>query len=754
MGFKQISPDQVVDDEGNTYYSPFLNYDPSKVPVLSPPEVQERPDLPPLAALQTPPEVPPNLPSMRGDGAIEVYPNRDYKAAAPEQPSLQQGMKNAKAAADGPRNAAMVGDVAAFSVVGGTAKSDEDMARIMGGQAERKAQTAQAEAAASRIVAEGEIAKSRRVAELTLETADQYDQHVNKIMQESKSRWDDWKKRNDAASKALVDPRHAFSDMSTLSRVGWALAFLGAGLQGGAQVQGVQQAVNKLVDNDIAAQKLNIENRREGLNAEKGALLEQDKIGRDSVADWYAARQLRLTAIGKQLDANIAAMGLPAAQAAGLLKARDAIEAEVIKGQQHVADHYFEQGKDKAKYAHEIYLERLKSQLRMEEDKLKESLKKGDSVDTLPTDTQLGLQMVDRKTGQRVEGGRIPLKVKGEKAVEAGKVLSDANYEASQLRDAKKSLKSMSTTDIARGGTAEFASTVTELIQARAVRYNGHRLTDHDLEVSATEVLGAPVTVNNGVITNMARVIKQVGGTKEGIEKVFDRELRNLSTQTMNRLHPYIDSAAAQKYDIQFNLQDTNVNEPSKEPDDINTAVTKAAGGADTSDLLVPGARPPVVKDVKNPVEAAENLQYSYEKSKGRGKQGGLPVLQSDEESKVAQATAAFEKAPADDIIRLSQAYLRDKKLSEEAKHEIRVEAQQALLKAIATEAKVREEAAGEFREMNKKLDSAEGRSRTYTYPNAFVPGTDTPTPEFEKFLHTDLVDEMRRRAGLEARPR
>lgn len=745
MGFTQVDETTVRDDEGNTYFSPFLNYNPAAVQAPTPP--------PTPPSLEDPRLIPQTLPSMENSPAPTQAPAKDYRLDLGPT-DTQKKVKDSRAQVEAERAAAMTGDVSSFSKAGGVAKTDEDMARILGRQAENKAETARAESAAAKIKQDEEIKKNRRIAELTLETANEYDKHVADVMKDSKSRWDAWKKRSDEASKNLVDPQNAVTNMSTLSKAGWALAFLGAGMQGGAQVQGVMSALNKIVEDDINAQRANIDNKRQGLDAEKSMLLQQDKLGKESIEDWYAAKQLRLTAIGKQLDAKIAEVGQPAALAAGLLQARDAIEAEVIKGQQTIANHFFEQGKQKAGFAHDIYMERLKSKLRREEDEYKESLKKGKAGDgdTLPTGTGLGLQMVDRQTGQKLSGGTIPIKVKGEKAVEAGAILSTANEEASELRDIQKMLESMSSADLARGGTPEFKSAVKNAIQQRARRDNGARISDRDIPNAARAEFG--VIMEDSLALNTADALRMVGPYKEGVQKAITRHQRNLASKTENKLQPYIDSETAQKYEIKYNPQDTNVPEPGGEPDDINTAITKAAGDADVSDLKVPGPRAAVTKDEKHPVEFLENEMYRREKEKGRGKQGGLPRIQPEEAEKVDQASAAFQFAPADDIIRMSKAYLRDKTLSEEAKHEIRIEAQQAILKATAVESKVQEEAADRFREMHKKLDSAEGRSRTYRYPATHVPGTDKPTPEFEKFLHTDLVDEMRRRAGLTPRSR
>lgn len=752
MGFKQIDENTVEDDEGNTYYSPQTNTD-KPVPeapgsgtglVPLPEDKDALPTLDTLRDYKT-------LPSMAGSeatsvssGSIPGPASKDFKV---DISKFGKPTVTPQAA----RNAAMTNDVSSFSAAGGTAQTDEDMARMLGGHAEHEADTAKAKMAAATITAQGQIDKQKVMAGLIMDTAGQYDAHVAKIMDESRARWNDWKKRNDTAAAGLIDPRHAMTKMSTLSRAGWIISFLGAGMQGGAQVQGVQGALNKLVEEDMAAQKFNVENKRQGLESEKTMLVEQDKLGKDEVADWYAAKNLRLTAIGKQLDAKIAEMGLPAAQAAGLLGARDAIEKEVLKGQQHVADHYNEKANKKIQYAHEAYMERLKSNLRMTEDAFKEKLKQDDKGDTLPTSTQLGLQMVDRKTGQALAGGKIRLKVKGEKAVEAGNILANANEMASGLNNATRLIKEMSPLDLVRGGTPELASTLKELILNRAKLYNGSRLSDKDVEVAAQSLFG--INMEGGVISNSASAIKAVGPYKEGVLKAIERESRDLATKAGNKLQPYIDSDTAEKYDITYNPQGVDVPPISDKPDDLNTAIVKAAGGANTNDLVVPGARPPVTKDTGKLTETSEPelAEFESEKTKPRGAQGGLPRLQTpDEESVVEKATEAFSKAPADDVLRLAQGYLRNKSLSEEAKHEIRLEAQEAIKEANKIEAAVREEAMQKF---TNNVEAGEGGQ----YVNAKDIVTNEKgeyTEAFKKYLESDLVNEMRRRAGLEARPR
>jgi hypothetical protein len=649
-------------------------------------------------------------------------------------------------------------DPTRFAAAGGQVKSDEDMARMLGVQAEHRAQTGEAQGALADITARGEIQKNKQMADLTMRTADEYDQHVQSLMSDANRRWADWKTRNQAAADQQVDPKHAFHNMSTLSRIGWVLSFLSSGLgsNGGAGVDQVQNQLNKLVEQDMAAQSANIANKRKGLESEKDMLQEQDKMGKDAISDWYFAKNLRFQAVGKQLDAEIAAMGLPAARAAGKLAARDAVEKLLLDGEEKIGQHYFTSAERKAGEAHAVYMARLQSQLRMTEDLYKEQLKAGaDKGDTLPTGTNLGLQMVDKSTGQAVPGGKVKLRVKGEKAVEAGQILSSANEEGSLLKSAADKLQGMTTADLLRGGSAEFRSIVQDLVQARAVRDNGHRITDQDILRAGEEELGA--AMRNSIIGTGKDAITRVGGYKEGIQKTIDTQRRNLATKTVNKLSPYIDSDDAQKYNLKFNINDTQVVKPSETPDDMNTALTKAAGGGPVSDLVVPGPRVPVGVDVPTPLDTQI---YQAEKVKGRGNQGGLPRLSDDEEAKIDRASAAFQNAPVDDILRLAKAYLRDPGLSTEAKKEIRVESQAALQVASEREDAIREEAlktytgAGRTGKAQSEEDVGRILMNSPDAPKSAYDASGNFTEDFRRYLESDLVNQMRKRAGLEPRSR
>jgi hypothetical protein len=749
MPFQQVDDNTVMDDQGNTYFMPFpgspsgLGLPSEPAQTTDPgPSPQTLPDGTPI-----PPVTPYTPPAMAAQPENFYQPDKDFALTLQTQPG--PGSKPNKNQVQQSNNSLMTNDVTAFSQAGGAAKTDEDFARMVGGHAAHEAQTAQAVSTSRAITAQGQIEKMKTQAAMVLQTADEYDKKVNSLMTDANNRWEDWKKRNDQAASQLISPDHAFNSGSRLSKVNWGLYMLGAGLQGGQSVDNAMNLINKMVEEDIAIQKFNTENKRKGLDEERLAIQEQDKIGKDQLSEWYFAKNLRLQAVGQSLDAKIAEMGRPAAQAAGLLQARDAIEKEVLKGQEHVGDHFFEKAKQQSSQAHDIYMERLKASLKKDEEAFKHRLSQ-DKNDTLPTNTQLGLQMVDKATGQVVPGGKIPLKVKGEKAVEAGQITSQANEEASQLRDVQAELKGLSTADLLRGGTPKFKAMVKDLIQTRAVRDNGHRLSDADVDRAAQEEFG--VVMKDSIARNTTDAMRMVGPYKAGLEKTIDMQLRNLSTKTMNRLQPYIDSDTAQAYDIQYNVQGTHVPEQNPEADDLNTAITKAAGPGDASDLLAPGPRPPLEKDELP--KPGDVQKYKEEKAKGRGFEGGLPIIPEQQEDKVNQAAATFSHATVEDIIKLSGAYLRNPKLSPETKHEIRMESLEALQTAKERESAVLEEAIKEYGKTHHSAEAVDNNGVVVGADpeDAYKPNSNEFTDEFEKFFNSGLVDEMRKRAGLEPR--
>jgi hypothetical protein len=751
MPFNRVDDNTVTDDQGNSYFMPVgtPGVDPGPSPLPTQDPSQDMSALFSPGFLDSQGAAPEPAPVNPYEGQVTAQPQAkpDFQVD-PGQFGSDLRPKPLPTAAQQTqaRNSLLTNDPAQFAANGGQVKTSEDMARVLGGHAQHEMEAFQAKQQAEAISGAAQLEKMKADAGLINDTADQFDKTVQGIRADSEKRWGDWKKRNDEAAKSLVDPSHAFADGGTASQINWRLMFAGGALVG--NLPEVMNSMSKMVDQDIAAQKASMENKREGLTAEERMLVEQDKTGKDAIENWQFSRNLRYQAILKQIDIKIAQIGAPAAQKAGLLAARAAAEKELVAGDQHIYDKFQTEAQEKVKMSHEAYMARLQSQLRMNEDLFKKKLSAGEEKgDTLPTGTGLGLNATDLATGQPFTG-QIHLKVKGEKAVEAGQLLSQANEEASQLRSVQKMIGGLTSLQLKRGGTPEFKSAVKDLIQTRAVRDNGHRLSDADVDRAAQEEFG--VVMKDSLSANEIDAARMVGPYREGLLKTIDNQLRNLSTKTTNKLQPYISSEDAQRYHFQYNPQETSVPAPGSAPDDLNTAITKAAGGADVSDLTVPGPRPPVTSDV--PSFAKDELsQYQAERTAGRGVANGLPSLDPKQEEVVNQAVASFSKASPDDIIRLAAGYLRRPGVSEESKHEIRLEAQEAMADAVTREQAAVSAAAERFESVRAPGPGSRfsGKNTAHAYEQDGQPSVD-----FQKYLNSGVLDEMRKRAGLEPRKR
>jgi hypothetical protein len=90
-----------------------------------------------------------------------------------------------------------------------------------------------------------------------------------------------------------VDPNHFYASKSTLEKIGLALS-LGLGAAGAALSHGensAQKIVDAAINNDIQAQTVNIENRREGLKNAQGLLAEKWRMFGDKEKGIAAAKQ-------------------------------------------------------------------------------------------------------------------------------------------------------------------------------------------------------------------------------------------------------------------------------------------------------------------------------------------------------------------------------------------------------------------------------------------------------------------------------
>lgn len=767
MGFTQVNNETVMDDEGNLFYAPSMpamgapgadSPSPGPAPENPYPAQPENPyPTPQPYAGPGPAAGPPTQPNTPEDpyGQVPAGQVTAGQVPAPLTPKVLSPTQ-AKVAQGQARTGAIGNDLTAFSAAGGTLETDPDLARAAGGMGEQKAQTAVEEQRLATQNQALQAEKLRTMAEATIKVVSEHEQRVQAAYKSASDDLASWNKKNDEAMKAVVDPNRAFTNMSTASKALWALQFLGAGLGGGDQVHKVSETLNQIVDQDIGAQKANITNLREGLGQQRLAIDTKYKLGQDALTSWASDKTVKLSSLGQIVDAKIAEMGQAQAARVGLLKARDAINQEVFKVQNDIATHFQKRAETQANHSFEYGKLRLEHEYKMLEQTHEAKLKKEGEQDTLPMGTGLGLQMVDNTTGQIVPGGQIKLRpgMKAPEVVKAGQIVADANDRASALVDIKEQLQGMSTGDIVRGGSPEFRQKLMSYEKDAAIKVGGKTLTDSEARLAAEADFGFDLSGHAGLTTQMFNAAKVTGDVKTGVLSAIENNLRNVSSNTMSQLGPYIDSTDAQRYTLAYNPQQTRVKAPSTEAPDVNTAVTQAGGGADVKDLQVPGARAPVKADTSLTPE--QQSAYPSEKAKGRGVQGGLPRLAPDEEVKVQDAVKSFDGRGSDDILRLSQSYLRNPALSPEAKHEIRLETQEHLKEVMPKELELQEDAKDKFKALHDllklgKLDKVTIEGKDYTDLGAARADTVEYNPVFQKFLHSDLVDEMRTRAGLPA---
>lgn len=730
MAYTQIDENTVQDEQGNRYYMQGLGAPASEGPA-TPESLGATGYVPGLPATAPTPSVLPSdaeLPGPRPDNTPQ-----GYNVAAPRNPTPAE----ARAQGIAGRNDNIVNDLTGFSAAGGEIKSGADLARAAGGVGKAEEQAAEARINSQFDTQALENDKAKAMAKLTAETAQAHEQDVSRLMQQSQSRWTDWKRKNDEAMEAVVDPNRAFHGPAALSGAMYALAFLGAGMQGGQAVASQAQILNKVVEDDISAQKATLENKGFRLNSEQQALTHQDTMMAKGLDDMMQAKNVRLAAIGKQLDAQISEIGLPAAKRAGLLQAKAVIQKEVLTNQEKVQAQYNTDAQRKAGENFQIRKAMLEHSFKLEEQsheaKLKENANK---PDTLPLgNSGLGLQAVDRATGKPVEGN-IRLKVKGPEAVKAGQLLTDASEEASMLNQVKTDLSSMSREDILRGGTPAFKQNIMQNVVPRLKHTAGTAVTPEEAARFMQFEFGFDITGNTGLISATGKAWKSTGELTSGVNEAIDNHLRNIATTTETQLRPYLDSDDLKAMDIKFNPQETLVPKVDTSSETLNEAQVRAAGG---TGRVVPteGPRKPVQADTS--VAPQDVTKYEEEKAKGRGLAGGLPRLKPDEEQLVKAASDDFSTASMDDVITLSQSYLSRKDLTPEAKHEIRLEAQEALKQNGQRDQAIRDQVENEARYAPGAMGLPVPREK------ALTPGT---------AAYDKLLDEAFTRAGLVRKPR
>lgn len=694
MGLQRQDDDTVIDEDGNVYYMPLPRGGGTPAPSVEEAQAgmanqandlvgdidarqymermagQTEQSAPPDQVVTPPPEW---TPAITGATPEDQAAGQGFTPQLGPKPTVKQA-----------RDASIVGDITGFSSKGGVVSSREDMARGIGGVGQSKEAAAVADEAAKRSLVERQATRDKLLSQEAMRIASANQQAAERIDAEAKSRWELWKHEDEEARKAIVDPNRVFTNMSTGTRALWMIGFLGAGLQGNpASLKVVIDALDQEVSNDIASQKFGINNRRESIKDAAGRLKELDQLDKNALGETIKARNLRYEAIGKALDARIAQMGAPAAEAAGLLKAKAAIQEKVMEGQATMQKQIDEDAKAAKQHGYNMSLERLKasnsrSLKQMEIDAAKDARKEEKEGQTVPLNTNLGLHATNKVTGQAV-GGSLRIKGGKEDAVKAGQILSGANIRYKMMNEVAKELEKMDTPDLIRGGSAKFKAKVKELAQRTAKELNGGRPTDKDFEIALMAEFGLEA---DGTLAGAYRAARSPGGEKANARAVINGHIRNLASETENAIAPYIMDEDAQSLDITFVPTMREVQEPSggRTTDDV---ITAAAGGSDVGDLTSTPARPAKneAQATKAKASAADTAIYLQEKKTGK-----LPKLTEDDERRVQEAIDEYQKRTPEDIKKIASAYDRNKGLSPEAKFRIAAEATIAATQARLVE--------------------------------------------------------------------
>lgn len=629
----------------------------------------------------------------------QAPPDQDVGFKVPGAASLKPPSKAEQAAQVHAMQAN--GDLTQLSQAGIVPKTREDMAREAGGVAATEEQAAVAELEAQREARALQGQKDAALAgELQQHAKELALAHVD-IENKARQRADRRQKMIDDDAKNIIDPSRAWANTSGFSKAMWMVSFLAASQtkNATANIGMVLGQLNRMVDQDVMAQKANAAHRQETIGAQAALDKEQDKLDADHVGHMVQEYALRYNAIDKALDSQIAAIGRPAAERAGLLKAKVAIQQELLKGRSSLQEQAFKEAESGKERANRVYLKRLDMSLEKykadQSDKLaRDKLAKEHPTQMIGTvNTGLQATAVNDK-GETVQLSQIPLRqgTTADQAAKANQIVTTANSEATALREVQKDLEGMSSTDIQAGGTPEYRQHVYEYMAAKLRAMGGTAQTQQETANIMASDFGFNLQPGKGFFEAGVEALKMKaagGDIKEGVSKAIDNRLSNIDKTTLNDLQPYLDPDASNKLNLKFNPQSTH-NEKARGSQSTDEAAIKAAGSGDAVlSGKKPGSLESLTKDVPDIHHVDANLVKAYDamKAAGRGQPGGLPVLKSaDEEKAVREAGSNFEKKGAESIAHLVQSYQNNPELSKEAKLEITVAGKKAFSEAVEKE--------------------------------------------------------------------
>lgn len=754
--YSRLDNNMVQDDQGNQYYMPIpgsSNTPAAPSPALSPEEVPATPQILPSQEetnnplIEMPAEPPSDFKLAGGDSEVaKLLGSSPEPTAATRVSMIPQARTAQKQSVAQARQGAIAGDLTGFSAGGGVLKDQSDLAAAAGGIAKTEQEAQLLELESSRLRKAAQAQANARKAETLELTADEYASRLDTINADAKDRADKWNKAYEEHKKRMAQPAASFSTRSTFSQAMWILSFLAASQTKNSQANLglVMNMLDKTIQRDIDAQKAGLQASGQNLDRQATANDKAELRDRQELKDWTLAEAQRYAALEKAIDAKIAAVGAPQAEAAGLLRAKAAIASQVMKTQQTAQAQIESDRQRRAREAHDIYMERLKRQWKREDDavdfeqqkelkRLDAGLKEDQKIDTIPTGTGFGLNLVDKSTGKKVEGQiRLAPGVKGEKAIEAKRILSTGNAEASMLAGVRKDLETMSDADLIRGGSPAFKQKVFAFMNAKIKEQSGATVTPQEAFRQFTEEFGFDITGNSGLLATAAAAGRSVGDLKSGVIEAVDQNLRNLASRTENRLLPYLNSDDIQRFSLVWDPQSIEVEKPKGEQG-LNSSVAELAGpGVDVKDLQTRTRRSPVKT---NEEAAAAEPGLRALAGAGIDISEGQPRLEKSEATLLEQVKKELKSATPEDAEKLGEAVTRRKDLSPEARLQIAVEVYAQTERAKQLEA-----------EAVKKTDQVL-RKR---FNNPYVdPSEDETRARARELVGNPVFEEFRRRAGL-----
>ena len=684
--YQRLDPYTVVDEFGQPHYMPA---DYSAAPTQGPLGDQSVTQAEPLA-----PEPVPQAP-VGGPPVTEL-------PVQPPAPTLVPPPSPEERATEAVGTAVTTGP-AGFTAQGGQAKNRPQLGQVVMGAAAAQGRAdvsrVQGEAAVGRATAEGE----QRQAQFYLEAADKYDEMVNDGRKRAKERSDAFLKRQQDALSQETNPQRFWNNMSGLGKVMWILGLAATGWTKNPNDEAlILKVMEASIDRDIESQRLDFERTKERLGVEERALAREDQGDESYLEKWFTGRNLRLKSIESGLKAKIAEVGSEAAERTGLLDMYARVQAAAAKVQADGVAHIEAKEAARALRAHQAWMAQKQHEYNLEEIRARAAAEREGQGPGPGVDPTLGVTVLVNGQPQRITAqGATPEQV-GKNTQEIAKTAQSANLRYGNLLTVREELKKMTTTDLARGGTARFKAAITSTASEIA-RKRGGPITASDMQYALIQELGVPVSVgtdDQGFWSGSWELAKNVGDSKDSALGVIDANIRNLPKRTVDEIKALRGDLPG---DVTYQPQDLREKEPGTTTTSEDIALSGA--GAEVGDIqaqageqtraplgkrsytqgytptrLAPGGTTPAQQNVgiasgSTREETARNLDEAMKRYREERKPGGSEPPPLRDQTEVDAVVSRMEGKGTAAIRANRDAAMRRSDLSPEAKMRVWVEA-------------------------------------------------------------------------------